>query len=201
MTTARPAGGTRPALALSIAGGAAVAGGAVADGYLQAVCLELGAAVLLLAPLALAEGAVTGRIGRRVEDGVAEALNGVAGAPHPEDVARIRDHLVERLRRSGGSWRAVRKEDGPFDLVLERLGHRVAVAIRQTPFALDSATVRRLHTEARRQDHGGLVVVSLTSPTDLAVELAAHTPGLALLVDNEDLDIRLGAALREVATR
>lgn len=199
MTARRLAAGTRLAMALTIAGGAGVTAGAFLDGYPQAACLELGAALLLLAPLALAEGVVTGRIGRRVEDGVAEALNGAAGTPHPEDVARIRDRLVEHLTRTPGDWQAVRPEAGSFDLILEMAGHRLAVAIRQTPFALDSATISRLHTESRRQGHAGLVVISLTQPTDLATEFARHTRGLTLLVDSEKLNGRLDAALRNAA--
>ncbi len=128
-------------------------------------------------------------------------MNGAAGTPHPDDTARIRDHLVDHLRRSGQAWQAMTADSGPFDLALERPGSRIAVAIRQTPFALDSATVQRLHTEARKLGHTELVVISLTSPTDLAEELALHTPGLTLIGDVADLDARLDNALRTAAAR
>ncbi|MDX8145012.1 hypothetical protein SK854_23080 [Lentzea sp. BCCO 10_0061] len=174
-------------MALSIAGGVAVVTGGIVDGYAQSVALELGAAVLLLAPLVWAERALSGQIRRQVSDSLAEALNGTASSAHPDDVTRIRTHLLDRLS-GNSSWHAVRAERATFDLVLENENRRVAVAIKRTPFALDSATVRRLHTEAKRAGIPELVVVSLTLPTDLARSLAAHTPGLTLLDESDALD-------------
>ncbi|GHH46463.1 restriction endonuclease [Lentzea cavernae] len=185
--TSRHHAGTRFAMALSIAGGIAVVAGGFADGYAQSVALELGAAFLLVAPLVWAERAFTGQIRRQVSDSLAEALNGSASSAHPDDVTRIRSRL---LNRSGGGspWQAVRTEHASFDLVLENGQRRIAIAIKRTPFALDSATVSRLHTEARRSGIPELVVISLTDPTDLAKNLAAHTPGLTLLDESAALD-------------
>ena len=187
MSTRPGRAGTRCAMALSIAGGAAVALGGSFDGYAQSVLLELGAAVLLVAPLVWAERKVSVHIGQRLSDSLSEALNGTASSPHPDDVTRIRTRLLARLN-GDSPWQAVRTDRASFDLVLENGTRRVAVAIKQTPFALDSATVRRLHAEARREGVPELVVISLTAPTDLARDLAAHTPGLKLLGESDDLD-------------
>ncbi|MEV4316762.1 hypothetical protein [Actinocrispum sp. NPDC049592] len=182
----------------TIASGAAVVGfGAVLDGYLQSVALELGAAVLLLAPLFMIERLLSVRIGQGVQDGVAEALNGTTTTgPDGDNAQPVRDLLVRRLE---GDWNLVRAINGPFDFVAEGHGERVAVAVRHTSFPLDSATVSRLHTEAKRREIPKLVVVSLTEPTDLAWALARRTPGLRLVTDldierNNDISKALGLA-------
>lgn len=187
MTTRQLRNGARFAMAMSIAGGLAVAAGAFADGYPQSVALEIGAAVLLVAPVFWAERALTRRVRAQISDSVAEALNGTASTAHPDDVTRLRNRLLDRLD-GGGSWQAVRSERTGYDLVLENGSRRVAVAIKRTPFALDSATVARLRAEARRDGVPELVVISLTEPTDLARSLASNTPGLVLLDESEALD-------------
>ncbi|MFD4640756.1 hypothetical protein ACFWN2_25805 [Lentzea sp. NPDC058436] len=187
MTTRQRRNGTRFAMVVSIAGGAAVVAGGFADGYAQSVALELGAAFLLVAPLVWAERALTSRVRRQISDSVAEALNGASSSAHPDDVTRVRNHLLSRLD-GDGSWQAVRPERATFDLVLENGFRRVAVAIKRTPFALDSATVARLRAEAKRDGIPELVVISLTEPTDLARSLASNTPGLVLLDESEALD-------------
>jgi len=157
------------------------------DGYLQSVLLEVGAALLLLAPLKFVELAMTRRIGRRVEDGVAEALNGTSGTPHPDDADRIRTRLIRLLdTRPGRDWVIARSPDEPFDFVVERQRDRIAVVIRHTPFPLDSATVKRMMAEARRNGAAELIVISLSVPTELAAELAARTPGLRLITTRDD---------------
>ncbi|MEV6242444.1 restriction endonuclease [Lentzea sp. NPDC051838] len=179
--------GTRLAMALSIAGGAAVVAGGFADGYFQSVALELGAAFSLVAPLVWMERVLADQFKRQVSDSLAEALNGTASSAHPDDVTRIRRHLLDRLNGSS-PWQAVRAERASFDLVLENGPRRVAVAIKRTPFALDSATVSRLYAEAKREGIPELVVISLTDPTDLARSFAANTPGLTLLDESDSLN-------------
>jgi len=168
------------------------------DGYLQSVLLEVGAALLLLAPLKFVELAMTRRIGRRVEDGVAEALNGTSGTPHPDDADRIRTRLIRLLdTRPGRDWVIARSPDEPFDFVVERQRDRIAVVIRHTPFPLDSATVKRMMAEARRNGAAELIVISLSVPTELAAELAARTPGLRLIttLDDDELETEFARAV------
>ncbi|MBP2324856.1 hypothetical protein JOF56_005241 [Kibdelosporangium banguiense] len=199
MNVGSAAGGGRFAMVSTIAGGAAVVSlGAFLTGYLQAMALELGSAVLLLAPLLMIERLLGVRIGQGVQDGVAEALNGTASSPDSDDAQQVRDSL---LRRLSGDWNLVRAMKGPFDFVAEGHGERVAIAVRHTSFPLDSATVSRLHTEARRREIPKLVVVTLTEPTDLARVLARRTPGLRLVTDldlgsDKDISAALGLAGR-----
>jgi hypothetical protein len=183
---------------MSALGVAAVFIGWHSDGYLQSVLLEVGAALLLLAPLKFVELAMTRRIGRRVEDGVAEALNGTSGNPHPDDADRIRTRLIQRLdTQLPREWAVAQSPEEPFDFVLEGQRRRIAVVIRHTPFPLDSATVKRMMAEARRHGASELIVISLSVPTELAAELAARTPGLRLIAapDDEELDTEFVAAV------
>lgn len=182
---------------MSALGVAAVLTGWAADGYLQSVLLEVGAALLLLAPLKFVENAMTRRIGRRVEDGVAEALNGTSGSPHPDDADRIRTRLIEQVdARFPREWMIVDASGGPFDFVLEGPRRRMGVVIRHTPFPLDSATIRRMMADARRHGVPELIVISLSVPTELAAELAARTPGLRLVAvpDDDRLETEFAAA-------
>lgn len=187
MRTAFERGGLGIGGLMTALGVTAVLAGWRFDGYLQSVLLEVGAALLLLAPLKFVELAMTRRIGRRVEDGVAEALNGTSGTPHPDDADRIRTRLIRLLdTRPGRDWVIARSPDEPFDFVVERQRDRIAVVIRHTPFPLDSATVKRMMAEARRNGAAELIVISLSVPTELAAELAARTPGLRLITTRDD---------------
>jgi len=191
-------GGIGSGALMSALGVAAVFIGWHSDGYLQSVLLEVGAALLLLAPLKFVELAMTRRIGRRVEDGVAEALNGTSGNPHPDDADRIRTRLIQRLdTQLPREWAVAQSPEEPFDFVLEGQRRRIAVVIRHTPFPLDSATVKRMMAEARRHGASELIVISLSVPTELAAELAARTPGLRLIAapDDEELDTEFVAAV------
>lgn len=166
---------------LLVTGGAAVVAGALVEGYAQSVLLEFGAAVVLFAPLVLAEGLLTGRIGRKVRDGVVGTLNRTGVQAAPESPAAVRDLRDALLAALPPGWLAERRSVAPFDLVVERAGRRIAIAVRRTPFPLDWVTVRRLHIQARQAGHAGLVLCTLTPPTDLAAELAQNSPGLVLL--------------------
>ncbi|MEU7783134.1 hypothetical protein [Amycolatopsis sp. NPDC049159] len=191
-------GGVGIGALMTALGVAAVLIGWNCDGYLQSVLLEVGAAFLLLAPLKFVEIAMTRRIGRRVEDGVAEALNGTSGSPHPDDADRIRTHLIRQLdAQRPREWKVVNPPDEPFDFVLERKQKRIAVVIRHTPFPLDSATVRRMMAEARVHGIPELIVISLSIPTELAAEQAERTPGLHLIASTDDgvLEAEFGAAV------
>ncbi|MEU3770785.1 hypothetical protein AB0E55_37470 [Amycolatopsis keratiniphila] len=197
MRTVREHGAIGMGVLMSGLGVAAVLAGWRAEGYLQSTLLEVGSAMLLLAPLGFAELAITRRIGRRVEDGVAEALNGTSGSPHPDDAERIRNRLIRRLHSPPSpDWEVTDSPGTPFAFMMKGPRRSIAVVIRHTPFPLDTATVRRMMTEARIHRAQELIVISLSPPTELAADFAKRTPGLRLIAaaDEAGLDTEFATA-------